>query len=132
MILATTQVEDFDRFLEIFSTKGAEKRGSTVRRARRSFGIPTRPTGSGCCSTGTRRAGRASPRTRRSRRSCRRPVTKGGRRLRRSAAATTRSPSSEVLDETKEAPKGASGLFPMELGGLEPPTSWVRSRRSPS
>src|SRR5258706_14576489 len=26
MILATTQVEDFDRFVEIFSTKGAEKR----------------------------------------------------------------------------------------------------------
>ena len=26
MILATTQVEDFDRFLEIFSTKGADKR----------------------------------------------------------------------------------------------------------
>ena len=38
MILATTQVEDFDRFLEIFSTKGAEKRrqhgskGATVFR----------------------------------------------------------------------------------------------------
>ena len=38
MILATTQVEDFDRFLEIFGTKGAEKRkqhgskGSTVFR----------------------------------------------------------------------------------------------------
>ena len=38
LILATTQVEDFDRFLEIFSTKGAEKRkqhgskGSTVFR----------------------------------------------------------------------------------------------------
>jgi hypothetical protein len=36
MILLTTQVEDFDRFSEIFSTKGAEKReehgskGSTV------------------------------------------------------------------------------------------------------
>jgi hypothetical protein len=32
MLLATTQVEDFDRFLDIFSTKGAEKRkqhGST-------------------------------------------------------------------------------------------------------
>jgi hypothetical protein len=32
MLLATTQVEDFDRFLEIFTTKGAEKRkqhGST-------------------------------------------------------------------------------------------------------
>jgi hypothetical protein len=26
MLLATTQVEDFDRFMEIFSTKGAEKR----------------------------------------------------------------------------------------------------------
>jgi hypothetical protein len=38
MILATTQVEDFDRFVEIYSTKGAEKRkqhgskGSTVYR----------------------------------------------------------------------------------------------------
>ena len=26
MILATTTVEDFERFLEVFSTKGAEKR----------------------------------------------------------------------------------------------------------
>jgi hypothetical protein len=38
MILATTKVEDFDRFLKTFSTKGAEKRkqhgskGSTVFR----------------------------------------------------------------------------------------------------
>src|SRR5690349_6848838 len=38
MILATTRVEDFDRFLKTFSTKGAEKRkqhgskGSTVFR----------------------------------------------------------------------------------------------------
>lgn len=38
MILATTKVEDYDRFLEIFSSKGAEKRkqhgskGSTVFR----------------------------------------------------------------------------------------------------
>ncbi len=38
MILATTKVEDFDRFLNVFSTKGAEKRqqhgstGSTVFR----------------------------------------------------------------------------------------------------
>ena len=38
MLLATTQVEDFDRFVKIFSTKGAEKRkqhgckGSTVFR----------------------------------------------------------------------------------------------------
>ena len=27
MILATTTFEDYDRFMEIFSTKGAEKRG---------------------------------------------------------------------------------------------------------
>ena len=26
MLLATTQVEDLDRFIEVFSTKGAEKR----------------------------------------------------------------------------------------------------------
>jgi len=38
MMLATTTVEDFDRFLKVFSTKGAEKRrhhgskGSTVFR----------------------------------------------------------------------------------------------------
>ena len=38
MILATTKVEDFDRFLEVFGTKGAAKReqhgskGSTVFR----------------------------------------------------------------------------------------------------
>jgi hypothetical protein len=38
MLLATTQVEDFDRFLEIFRTKGADKRrehgckGATVFR----------------------------------------------------------------------------------------------------
>jgi hypothetical protein len=38
MILATTKVEDFDRFVDVFSTKGAEKRkqhgckGSTVFR----------------------------------------------------------------------------------------------------
>lgn len=38
MLLATTTVEDFDRFVEVFSTKGAEKRrqhgskGSTVFR----------------------------------------------------------------------------------------------------
>jgi hypothetical protein len=38
MMLATTKVEDFDRFIQIFSTKGAEKRkqhgskGATVFR----------------------------------------------------------------------------------------------------
>ena len=31
MILATTTVEDVDRFLEIFSTKGAEKRSTRIQ-----------------------------------------------------------------------------------------------------
>jgi hypothetical protein len=33
MILATTKVEDYERFLAIFSTKGAESAGSTAPRA---------------------------------------------------------------------------------------------------
>ena len=40
MILATTTVEDFDRFVKIFSTKGAEKRKQHGRRARASSAIP--------------------------------------------------------------------------------------------
>ena len=63
MFLATTQVEEFDRFLKIFSTRGAEKRKrhgskcSTVFRdpneddrvwvlfdwMRRAFRVPRRP-----------------------------------------------------------------------------------------
>lgn len=31
MILATTTVEDVERFLEVFGTKGADKRGSGDR-----------------------------------------------------------------------------------------------------
>jgi hypothetical protein len=33
LILATTTVEDFDRFLSVFSTKGAEKRAARVQGA---------------------------------------------------------------------------------------------------
>jgi hypothetical protein len=47
MMLATTKVEDFDRFLEVFSTKGAEKQSSTDPRGRPSSVIPWSPTGSG-------------------------------------------------------------------------------------
>ena len=39
MLLATTQVEDFDQFHEIFTTKGAEKRNSTGPRAPSSSAI---------------------------------------------------------------------------------------------
>ena len=31
MMLATTKIEDFDRFLKIFSTKGAEKQCRSVK-----------------------------------------------------------------------------------------------------
>ena len=62
MILATTQAEDFDRFLNIFSTKGAEKRKQHGPRVRTSFAIPMRPTVSGFFSTGMPRVGRASSR----------------------------------------------------------------------
>ena len=41
MLLATTQVEDFDRFLEIFSTKGAEKRKEHGCRGVRVFRDPS-------------------------------------------------------------------------------------------
>jgi len=47
MLLATTTVEDFDRFTNVFSTKGAEKRKQHGSRARSYSVTPTRLTGSG-------------------------------------------------------------------------------------
>ena len=41
MILATTKVEDVDRFLSIFSTKGAEKRGQHGSKGSTVFRDPT-------------------------------------------------------------------------------------------
>jgi hypothetical protein len=41
MLLATTQVEDFERFLEIFSTKGAEKRKAHGCKGARVFRDPS-------------------------------------------------------------------------------------------
>jgi hypothetical protein len=40
MILATTTVEDYDRFVEIFSTKGAEKRKQHGSKGSRVFRDP--------------------------------------------------------------------------------------------
>jgi hypothetical protein len=40
MILATTTVEDFDRFVEIYSTKGAEKRKQHGSKGSRVFRDP--------------------------------------------------------------------------------------------
>jgi hypothetical protein len=42
MILATTKVEDYERFLEIFSTKGAEKRREHGSKGVTVFGVSTR------------------------------------------------------------------------------------------
>ena len=72
---------------------------STGRRARPSSAIRTRPTGSGCSSTGTPTAGRASSPTRMSRRSCRRPGTRAAPRPRGSAATTTRRPTARRESE---------------------------------
>jgi hypothetical protein len=41
MILATTKIEDIDRFLEIFSTKGAEKRAEHGSKGATVFRDPT-------------------------------------------------------------------------------------------
>jgi quinol monooxygenase YgiN len=41
MLLATTKVEDFDRFLKVFSTKGAEKRKQHGSRGATVFRDPT-------------------------------------------------------------------------------------------
>ena len=41
MILATTQVEDIDRFLDVFSTKGAEKRAQHGSKGATVFRDPT-------------------------------------------------------------------------------------------
>ena len=70
MLLATTQVEDFDRFLEVFTTKGAEKRKQHGSKGALVFRDPSEDgPGVGASSTGTSRAGRASCPTPRSRRS---------------------------------------------------------------
>src|SRR5215213_10999412 len=73
VVLATAKIGDFDRFWNTFSTKGAEKRKQHGCRGRMSFGIQMRATEFGRSSTGTRPAGKASPRTPRSRRSFRKP-----------------------------------------------------------
>ena len=41
MILATTQIEDIDRFLDVFSTKGAEKRAQHGSKGATVFRDPT-------------------------------------------------------------------------------------------
>jgi hypothetical protein len=91
MMLATTEVEDFDQFERIFSTKGAEKRREHGSKGAQVFRDPNQENRVWVCSTGTRRDGRASCLIRRCRRSCRRLGIRGGRRRQFSAEATTHS-----------------------------------------
>ena len=64
MLLATTQIEDFDRFLQVFSTAGADKRRQHGSKGAASSATRPKPTASGSSSTGTSRAGRVSSPTR--------------------------------------------------------------------
>ncbi len=76
MILATTQVEDIDRFLDVFGTKGAEKRAEPRLQGRDRVPRPDRGEPRlGALRLGRGRLGRASCPTPRSSRSSRRPVT---------------------------------------------------------
>ena len=47
MLLATTQVEDVDRFIEVFTTTGAEKRKEHGSKGARSSATLPKTTGSG-------------------------------------------------------------------------------------
>ncbi len=91
LILATTKVEDFDRFLEIFSTKGAEKRKQHGSKGATVFRDPNEEDRVWVLFDwdGAGRAGRASSPTPRSRRSCKKPGTKVSPRRRSSEASTT-------------------------------------------
>jgi hypothetical protein len=89
MILATTKVEDFDRFLKIFSTKGAEKRKQHGSKGATVFRDPNEDDRVWVLSTGMGRAGRTLSPTRRSRPSFKKPGTKVGPRRPSSAVSTT-------------------------------------------
>ena len=81
VILATTTGRGLRPLREDLLDQGRrEAQAARVQGRAPSSAIPTRTTASGCSSTGTRRAGRASSPTPRSRRSCRRPGTRAGRR----------------------------------------------------
>ena len=70
MLLATTQVEDFDRFMAVFTTAGAEKRKQHGSKGATVFRDPTEEDRVWVdLRLGRGRAGRASSPTRRSRRS---------------------------------------------------------------
>ena len=93
MVLATAKIEDFDRFWNTFSTKGAEKQSSMVCKGAHVFRDPNESSDRvwAIFDWDAGGAGRASPRTPRSRRSFRKPGFRKVRPSRRSSSASTSS-----------------------------------------
>ena len=92
MFLATTTVEDYDRFLNVFSTKGAEKRAQHGSKGATVFRDPNEDDRVWVLFDWDRRAFRATSPIPRSRRSSKRPGTRPSPCRRRSAASTTPRP----------------------------------------
>ena len=88
MILATTKVENYEHFLEIFSTKGAEKRALHGSKGATVFRDPVEDDRVWVLFDWDADGWKSSSPTPRSRRSCRRPDTSASHRPRNSAAAT--------------------------------------------
>ena len=91
MFLATTKVEDFDRWWSVFTTTSLEKRKQHGSKGSQTFRDPMSRAGCGCSSTGMRRAGRTSSPTPRSRRSFKKPGTQVGHSWRKSLVSSTAS-----------------------------------------
>ena len=89
MILATTKVEDFDRFVTIFSTKGAEKRRQHGSKGSRVFRDPNENDRVWAIFDWDAEGWQSFASDPRSPRSCRRQGTRAGRRCWSSAASTT-------------------------------------------
>ena len=89
MILATAQIEDFDRFWNTFSTKGAAKRKQHGSKGSHVFRDPNEDDRLWVVSTGMRRAITTSWPIPRFRRSFRRRGSKVGPRRPSSPASTT-------------------------------------------
>ena len=92
MILATTTVEDFDRFLSVFSTKGAEKRKQHGSKGATVFRDPNEDDRVWMLYDWDEEGLQTSSPTQRSRRSFKKPGTKEGSSRRSSAASTTPRP----------------------------------------
>ena len=90
MILATTTVENVDRFLDVFGTKGADKRALHGSKGSTVFRDPTEENRVWALFDWDEAGGRASSPTPRSRRSSRKPDTSASPRPRCCSAPTGR------------------------------------------